>query len=413
MPFALFATALGTCGIAWGGQGVTALYLPEGTPAATRARVVARSGDDEAPPPPGVRAVIDAVTLHLAGTPADLSAARLDMRGVPPFHARVYDALRAVESGSTVGYGELAARAGSPKAFRAVGQAMAKNPFPLLVPCHRVLAAGGKPGGFSAHGGVATKARLLDLEGVTLEGPPRPPPRGRVAASTREPLAPRTASAAVGLMFDPAEAARVLAASDRMLARIIAKVGPLRLEVAPAQSPFAAVAESITYQQLTGKAAATILGRVHALFGGRENFTPDALLALPDARLREAGLSGAKTAAMKDLAAKTLDGTVPTHDDLCTLQESEIVERLTTIRGVGRWTVQMLLIFRLGWPDVLPVNDYGVRKGFARAFRTGALPSPADVAKRGERWRPYRTAASWYLWRASELPETTRARTAT
>jgi 3-methyladenine DNA glycosylase/8-oxoguanine DNA glycosylase len=233
---------------------------------------------------------------------------------------------------------------------------------------------------------------------------------------SKAPLVARTEtteSAAGGLMFDPTEAARVLAGSDRMLARIIARVGPLRLEVAPAQSPFAAVAESITYQQLTGKAAATILGRVHALFGGRAGFTPEALLALPDARLREAGLSGAKTAAMKDLAAKTLDGTVPTHDDLCTLQESEIVERLTTIRGVGRWTVQMLLIFRLGWPDVLPVNDYGVRKGFARAFRTGALPSPADVAKRGERWRPYRTAASWYLWRASELPETTRARTAT
>ncbi len=398
MPYALFETRLGTCAIAWAAPGVTALQLPESSEALTRERIAARAEDgDEAPPPARVRAVIDAVTRHLAGEVQDFGAARLDMRGVPPFHARVYDALRAVEAGRTIGYGELAARAGSPKAFRAVGQAMAKNPFPLLVPCHRVLAAGGKAGGFSAHGGVATKAHLLALEGVRLD--------------TETPLADAAQGSlfakrpgASGLRFDAEEAARSLSAADPTLGRLIAKIGPVRLEVKDAASPFVALAEAIAHQQLTGKAAMTILGRVHAACGGREAFTAEALLATPDARLREAGLSGAKTAAMKDLAAKTLDGTVPSHDDLCKLHESEIIDRLTAVRGIGRWTVEMWLIFRLGWPDVLPVDDYGVRKGFARAFRTRELPSPADVARRGERWRPYRTAASWYLWRASELP---------
>jgi DNA-3-methyladenine glycosylase II len=168
------------------------------------------------------------------------------------------------------------------------------------------------------------------------------------------------------------------------------------------QTPFQALAESIVYQQLTGKAAATILSRVHALHGGPRKFHPESLLAMPVDQLRTAGLSGAKAAALKDLAAKTLDGTVPTLRALVKLDDDAIVERLTEVRGIGKWSVQMLLMFRLGRPDVLPVDDYGVRKGFQRAFRTKELPTPKEVAKRGERWRPYRSAASWYLWRAAE-----------
>jgi DNA-3-methyladenine glycosylase II len=129
------------------------------------------------------------------------------------------------------------------------------------------------------------------------------------------------------------------------------------------------------------------------------------MCALRVPRLRGAGLSRAKVAAIKDLAAKTLDGTVPTMARLRRMPDTEIVERLTSIRGIGQWTVEMLLIFRLGRPDVLPASDYGVRKGFARAFGlNGPLPTPKEVIARGERWRPYRTMASWYLWRALELP---------
>jgi 3-methyladenine DNA glycosylase/8-oxoguanine DNA glycosylase len=143
---------------------------------------------------------------------------------------------------------------------------------------------------------------------------------------------------------------------------------------------------------------------VLALYHPRSHPRPEDILATPDDRLRGAGLSRNKTLAVKDLAAKSLDGTVPTLARLKRLDDEEIVERLSSVRGVGRWTVEMLLIFRLGRPDVLPATDYGVRKGFQRTFRTRGLPSSAQVLKRGERWRPYRSIASWYLWRSLEKP---------
>ncbi len=170
------------------------------------------------------------------------------------------------------------------------------------------------------------------------------------------------------------------------------------------RTPFQTLARSIVYQQLNGRAAATILGRVHAIYGGRKHFKPEAAATTTDELLRAAGLSRAKTAALKDLAAKTIDGTVPTARALVSKTDAEIIERLTAIRGVGRWTVEMLLIFRLGRPDVLPIDDYGVRKGLQRLLGAKELPSRAELAERGERWRPYRSAASWYLWRACELP---------
>ncbi|MBI3071143.1 MAG: DNA-3-methyladenine glycosylase 2 family protein [Deltaproteobacteria bacterium] len=199
-----------------------------------------------------------------------------------------------------------------------------------------------------------------------------------------------------------AGAVRALAKADRDLARLMKRVGRCRLEVAEMQSPFEALAEAIVYQQLTGKAAATIFGRVKAVAGGKR-LRPDAVLAATDEALRGAGLSRAKLAALRDLADKTKTGVVPSFAALKRLGDDAIVERLTSIRGVGRWTVEMLLIFRLGRPDVLPTADYGIRKGFARTFGLSDLPAPRDVAARGERWRPHRTVACWYLWRSLEL----------
>jgi methylated-DNA-[protein]-cysteine S-methyltransferase len=395
--FALFDTPLGPCGIAWSEQGITSLYLPETTPDATRERIRARAGKGavEADPPAWVREATLRIARHFDGKGHldDLRDVRLDLRGVSPFFAKVYEASRAVEAGSTIGYGELAKRAGgSVGASRAVGQAMAKNPFPIVVPCHRVLAAGGKPGGFSAPGGNETKRKMLALEGVTL------------VTAAEEPAQRSLFKGDDPTSFDPDEAVRALTTADRRLARVIEKVGPLRLQVHAMHTPFQALAQSIVYQQLTGKVAATILGRVHAIYGGRRAFTAPAVLDSKDEPLRMAGLSRAKTAALKDLAAKTLDGTVPTMRALGRMPDDAIVERLTTIRGIGRWTVEMLLIFRLGRPDVLPIDDYGVRKGLMRVLGTKEMPSRTALAERGERWRPYRSAASWYLWRACELP---------
>ena len=194
-----------------------------------------------------------------------------------------------------------------------------------------------------------------------------------------------------------------LTANDQILARIIAKVGPCRLRPDRKQSPFEALVEAVCHQQLTGKAAQTILGRVKALHPHRDFPAPEDLLATPDEQLRSAGLSRAKVASVKDISAKTLDGTVPEVKALTKLDDAEIIERLTVIRGVGQWTVEMLLIFKLGRPDVLPVDDYGVRKGFMLAYRKRDLPKPAALLTHGERWRPYRSVASWYMWRAIDL----------
>jgi DNA-3-methyladenine glycosylase II len=201
----------------------------------------------------------------------------------------------------------------------------------------------------------------------------------------------------------PIRAALRVLRKDPVMARLIARVGPLRLEPTGLLSPFDSLVQAITYQQLNGKAASTILGRVRALFPNPELLEPAVLLELTEEALRGAGLSRAKLAACRDLAERALDGTVPTAHVLSALTDDEIVERLTQVRGVGRWTAEMLLIFRLGRPDVLPVDDYGVRKGFAVAYGKRKLPTPKALAKFGERWRPYRSAASWYLWRALEL----------
>jgi DNA-3-methyladenine glycosylase II len=159
----------------------------------------------------------------------------------------------------------------------------------------------------------------------------------------------------------------------------------------------------VTFQQLNGTAAETIFSRVLALYPGQKFPTPEDLLATPDEKLRAAGLSRNKTAAVKDIAAKTLDGTVPDSRTIRKLSNEEILQRLTIVRGVGPWTVEMLLMFTLGREDVLPVTDFGVRKGFALTYGLAELPTPAALLAHGEKWRPHRTTASWYLWRAVDM----------
>lgn len=178
--FALFDTAIGRCGVAWSERGIAGLQLPEADEQQARARMLRRfPAAGESRPPPEVRQALDRIVALLAGQSSDLSAVALDMDGVPPFHRRVYEAARRIPPGATLSYGEVAARLGAPRAARAVGQALGQNPFPIVVPCHRVLAAGGKIGGFSAHGGVATKLRMLTSEGVKISGAPGPLIAGR------------------------------------------------------------------------------------------------------------------------------------------------------------------------------------------------------------------------------------------
>jgi DNA-3-methyladenine glycosylase II len=198
------------------------------------------------------------------------------------------------------------------------------------------------------------------------------------------------------------KAERVLAENDAALARVIARVGPSKLELSEDFDPFHALVRSICHQQLHGKAAETILGRVNTRFG--DGHLAD-LKRVHRARLdslRKCGLSLAKALAVKDLAAKCLDGTVPTAKALNGMPDDEIVERITEVRGIGRWTVEMMLMFRLGRLDVWPVDDFGVRKGYTLLRRLEAPITPRRLLPLGEVWRPYRSVASWYLWRVAE-----------
>ncbi len=201
------------------------------------------------------------------------------------------------------------------------------------------------------------------------------------------------------LPFDVVHATGELRLADAKLRKLIDRVGPCKLELQHMQNTFETLLESIVYQQLTGKAAATIVGRLKLLYGSQFP-TPQEIIDTADDTIRAVGLSRAKLAAVKDLAEKACTGLIPEIDQLQLMEDQEIIDKLTNVRGIGEWTVQMLLIFRLGRPDILPINDYGVRKGYGLTFAKGELPAPREVLKHGERWRPWRTLASWYLWRS-------------
>jgi DNA-3-methyladenine glycosylase II len=209
------------------------------------------------------------------------------------------------------------------------------------------------------------------------------------------------------LGFDPGLALQHLRGSDPVLARVIDEVGAFRMQLRPAPSVFMALARAIAYQQLNGKAAAAIFARVCALFP-REVPTPERMLRASDEQLRGAGLSHSKLLSLRDLAQRASDGRLPTLAEIRQMPDETIIERLSEVRGIGRWTAEMLLMFLLGRPDVLPVDDYGVRKGFAIAYQRD-MPAPKELAAYGVRWKPYRTAASWYLWRMVERATTRHA----
>jgi 3-methyladenine DNA glycosylase/8-oxoguanine DNA glycosylase len=202
------------------------------------------------------------------------------------------------------------------------------------------------------------------------------------------------------LLFDLKAAERHLAASDQRLAELIDTTAGFAID--PRRSPYEALLESIAYQSISGKAAATIFARVKALGRNGAAPTPETMLKLRTPVLRKAGLSSAKAAAMKDLARKTLAGVVPTLAQAHKMSDEELIERLVSVRGIGVWSVEMFLIFRLGRPDVLPVHDLGVKKGWAVTYGKERMPTPKELLAFGESWRPYRTVATWYMWRAFE-----------
>jgi DNA-3-methyladenine glycosylase II len=189
---------------------------------------------------------------------------------------------------------------------------------------------------------------------------------------------------------------------DKAFAALIRRVGPPRIGIQRGRSPYEALMRAIAHQQLHGRAALAILARFEALYPADSFPAPELVLASSEAELRACGFSGAKIAAMRAICAAALDGTVPTRRGSARLSDEALIERLTSIRGVGRWTVEMLLIFTLGRPDVLPVDDFGVRDGYRVLYGLDEAPKPKALAEIGQAWSPHRSIAAWYLWRASD-----------
>jgi len=379
--YCLFETPLGACGIAWKEPEtsrfppvVTFIQLPEATTRLTETRIAGRSkGHKTHLVPSGIAGIIKKIQKHLHGDMQDFQDIVVDLDGAGPFAREVYEGARKIPAGRTMTYGVLATEMNRPTASRAVGQALGKNPIPLIIPCHRVLASGNKPGGFSAHGGVTTKARLLAIEGAVLGTP-----------------------ATIKSKRDLLRAAALLKKQDPRLAGCLAR--PIEFNLRPDHSPHATLIEAVVHQQLSPKAASTILGRVMDLYPGSKIPDPSELLKTGDETLRNAGLSKAKIKALKDIARKTLDGIVPSAKEIVSLSNEEIIKRLISIYGVGLWTVEMMLIFNLGRLDVFPAGDYALRKSISEVFGMKEVPTPKQVNALGELWRPYRTVASLYLW---------------
>lgn len=385
-----FWTSLGPGTLVWGCRGLQAVVLPgsgswgaAGEASARRAqdqRVASSTVEDQ---PAWVQEVGEMVAATLDGGWPRVPAVPLDWSVVTPFVRRVLEEiLQGLPPGSTWTYGELAARLGQPGGARAVGRALAANPWPVLVPCHRVVRTDGALGGYSGPGGLATKGRLLALEAA---GAARFDGSGWASVLAR--------------------AARELQGADPELARVIEAVGPCRLRPEPQGPTWWTLARVVVAQQLAGPAVQAVRARLERLVGTDEGAAGRYLAASPEQR-RGVGLSAAKAETLWTLAEAARSGSLPTLEELGALADRRVVDLLSGFRGVGRWSAEMLLVFGLGRLDVLAVDDYGLRRGLGvlRGGPQGPPVSRSELAEAGERWRPYRSVASWYLWRLAERP---------
>ncbi|MFA5506688.1 MAG: methylated-DNA--[protein]-cysteine S-methyltransferase [Vulcanimicrobiota bacterium] len=350
-----FPTALGWMEAEWNRSQLVSLNFSE--PAAASQSELAR-----------------AVQKHFQGDSQEsyFNGIELANEGVSEFSRQVYEAARAIPSGSTTTYGELARQLDKPGAARAVGSALGRNPYLLVVPCHRILGQSGFCG-FSAPGGVKTKELMLAAEGVGTES-----------------------------LWDAGETERALdhLRSCPRLGPVISRVGPPTMKPSFPDHPFASLGRAVLYQQLAGSAAAAIMARVCAL--GSEPF-PSAreFLEMSDESLREAGVSGPKIATLKRLSEAVESGRL-CPERLHLLPDAEVEAQISSIKGLGNWSARMFLLFHLGRRDVFPVKDLGVRKAMQRLFKTSELPNPDFMLRKSKPWRPYRSLASWYLWRSLE-----------
>ncbi len=398
----VFEVTSGVCAVGWSERGLTSVVLPELDRRSVEARLP--DGSEAAKElPVWMHDVVDRLAKHLGGSPQDFSDVPVDLEGHGEFDRAVYGHARRLSSGQVCSYGDLARAVGRVGAARAVGQALGRNPVPLVVPCHRVLTADGQAGGFSANGGIVTKRRLLEAEGVQTD--PLMNGRWKLAAGPRESGDDASRGMRAGALHvslwdtKTREAAvRQLRRADPAMRRVIDAVGAFAL-VRSGETVFSALCESIIYQQLAGRAAAAIAGRFAGLFEGSP--TAEGVLALGEEVLASVGLSGPKRRALYALALAAVERRVDLAG-IPDLADEEIRRQLVGVKGIGPWTVEMLLIFHLGRTDVFPIADLGIRKAMGRLRGMETLPLPREMDALAEPWRPWRTVAAWYLWRSLE-----------
>ena len=368
----VFSTAIGPVGLTWTSKGICRAVLGEASEEHTYGVLerLSPGAPKVCKAPPAVARVLRRIQRHLQGKPDALADIPVDLSGVSSFSRQVLSALREVAPGQVMTYGALAAKAGRSGASRAVGRIMGANPVPILVPCHRCMGSDGSLTGFSSAGGTRLKARLLFLEGYE-----------------------RNAEHAAGI--------RHLRARDRTMRRLIELVGPYEAIPDKAEPAYDTLVKAIIHQQLSVKAGQTIARRVRELTPGPRFPGPEEVPRLRDDELRGAGLSTQKVSYVRDLATRVADGRLDLKS-LRRMDDEEAIAALTTVRGIGRWSAQMHLLFHLGRLDVLAVDDLGLRNAAGKAYGLGESATAAQLTELGEGWRPYRSMASWYLWQGMD-----------
>ena len=378
--YGFFDSLVGKCAIVWDGGGLLRVCLPLESPSETRVSILNDFPDaKESPLTRLSKKIALAISCAISGGKVNFSFVPVNSCNWSEFDTKVYKAAKSIRQGTTITYGSLAKEIGRPSAYRAVGTALGKNPVPIVVPCHRVIAGDGSLRGFSAARGVATKRILLKLEGCNWLSD--------------------------SLQYDLLESSQFLKTADPRMARLIRMVGPPGIDPPRKVQLFESLLKAIVSQQLSVTAAATIHSRVVEQFHcGFSRLDPTRILISDEVYLTACGLSKNKARSVKELASRVLDKSLPSEKELQEMADEDIVESLTSVRGIGRWTAQMILIFQLGRPDVLAVDDLALRKGLAILVGKKLQSSRTDLEKYARRWRPFRSAGSWYLWRLNRSP---------
>ena len=365
----VFDTQIGHCGFAWKAHTIDHFQLPEEDAQATRALLCSKTDNrkvfSRAPKP--FAGLAKRVRSHLKGNPDSFKDIKVDPGARSEFTKKVYAKLRTVKPGKVVTYGQLAKMAGSPKAARAVGSAMASNPIPLIIPCHRVITSDRKLGGFSAHGGIMTKAHILFAEGVVLNAQHK-------------------------------KGMEHLGRVDKKMKQMIARMGPYLATEMSNTNPYESLVQAIIYQQLSYKAAASIANKFRTMYGEGKYPNAEVVTKLSEEQLRKSGISIRKAGFIKGVARHALAGKLNLAV-LGQLDDEQVISSLCEIKGIGRWSAQMFLLFNLGRLDVWPVDDLGLQNALVFAYGLSRKPNPATMEKYSQKWKPYRSMAAWYLWK--------------